>query len=414
MEKNQSARKVQVSFLLGAGFSVPAGYPTASELRDQLLDFDEQNKIKFSESGVLYEDGIIINCVNRKNYVNSYYLAFEFCKDLIHVYKEGKEFDYEEFYDFLTGDGEINSSRYIDLAKKHIQNITTPRYHQLICDVKFVYNQMISFLIKDKNGNQWYRDSTHLGEISYYENFIQLISELINLDIIVNIHTLNHDLFFESLLKRGNIVKISDGFNGYGSNYYGYLDCNGREYSCRLESYTGNYDTKLRLYKLHGSLNYYIYYTKFNSACCIPDRCIKLQYGIGKVYKELYNGELEIVPKSFHSPFLTGKNKVYNEFFYKDLFSKFQENLEQSSILVIIGYSGGDSGINKYLKEYYKGGKCIIVDPVLEGNGDSNGALKGLAKSLNAIPYAQKVDEFQWKDLNISALLDQSQGKKRG
>lgn len=414
MENNQSARKAQVSFLLGAGFSVPAGYPTASELRDQLLDFDEQNKIKFSESGVLYEDGIIINCVNRKNYVNSYYLAFEFCKDLIHVYKEGKEFDYEEFYDFLTGDGEINSSRYIDLAKKHIQNITTPRYHQLICDVKFVYNQMISFLIKDKNGNQWYRDSTHLGEISYYENFIQLISELINLDIIVNIHTLNHDLFFESLLKRGNIVKISDGFNGYGSNYYGYLDCNGREYSCRLESYTGNYDTKLRLYKLHGSLNYYIYYTKFNSACCIPDRCIKLQYGIGKVYKELYNGELEIVPKSFHSPFLTGKNKVYNEFFYKDLFSKFQENLEQSSILVIIGYSGGDSGINKYLKEYYKGGKCIIVDPGLEGNGDSNGALKGLAKSLNAIPYAQKVDEFQWKDLNISALLDQSQGKKRG
>ena len=79
-----------------------------------------------------------------------------------------------------------------------------------------------------------------------------------------------------------------------------------------------------------------------------------------------------------------------------------------------MGYSGGDSGINKYLKEYYKGGKCIIVDPGLEGNGDSNGALKGLTKSLNAIPYAPKVDEFQWKDLNISALLNQSQGKKRG
>ena len=111
---------------------------------------------------------------------------------------------------------------------------------------------------------------------------------------------------------------------------------------------------------------------------------------------------------------MTWKNKVYKGFFYKDLFSQFRKNLKQSSILVIIGYSGGDSGINKYLKEYYKGGKCIIVDPGLEGNGDSNGALKGLAKSLNAIPYAQKVDEFQWKDLNISALLDQSQGKKRG
>lgn len=386
MEKNQSARKVQVSFLLGAGFSVPAGYPKASELNAQLLSFDEQNKIKFSESGVLYEDGNIRN-INR----NSYDLAFEFYKKIVLKYKEGREFDYEEFYDFLTGNDEINSPEYRDLARS---GISDENYHQLICDVKFVYNQMISFLIKDKNGNQWYRDSTHLGEISYYENFIQLISKLINLDIIVNIHTLNHDLFFESLLKRGNIVKISDGFNGYGSNYYGYLDCNGREYSCRLESYTGNYDTKLRLYKLHGSLNYYIYYTKFNSACCIPDRCIKLQYGIGKVYKELYNGELEIVPKSFHSPFLTGKNKVYNEFFYKDLFSKFQENLEQSSILVIIGYSGGDSGINKYLKEYYKGGKCFIVDPAVKENGD----LINLSTSFNvkAATYAGGVDKFQW------------------
>ena len=142
--------------------------------------------------------------------MNSYYLAFEFCKDLIHVYKEGKEFDYEEFYDFLTGDGEINSSRYIDLAKKHIQNITTQRYHQLIRDVKIVYNQMIAFLIKDKNGNQWYRDSPHLGEFSYYENFIRFLTELLNSDIIVNIHTLNHDLFFESLLKRIDIVRISD------------------------------------------------------------------------------------------------------------------------------------------------------------------------------------------------------------
>lgn len=45
MENNQSARKAQVSFLLGAGFSVPAGYPTASKLKEQLLSFDEQNKI---------------------------------------------------------------------------------------------------------------------------------------------------------------------------------------------------------------------------------------------------------------------------------------------------------------------------------------------------------------------------------
>jgi len=75
MEHNQSKRKVQASFLLGAGFSVPAGYPKAKELKDQLLDFDEQNKIKFSESGVLYEDGNIRN-INR----NSYDLAFEFYK----------------------------------------------------------------------------------------------------------------------------------------------------------------------------------------------------------------------------------------------------------------------------------------------------------------------------------------------
>ena len=45
-------KRNSISLLLGAGFSVPMGYPTAYALADKLLHIDNEN-IRFSSSGQL-------------------------------------------------------------------------------------------------------------------------------------------------------------------------------------------------------------------------------------------------------------------------------------------------------------------------------------------------------------------------
>jgi len=97
-----------------------------------------------------------------------------------------------------------------------------------------------------------------------YTGIMNCISELSNRHII-NIHTLNHDLFFESF-NHSDFLKgdLSDGFEELGSKYFGKLDVEGRSYMVRLERYTGNYHEKIRLYKLHGSLDYELFYRNEN------------------------------------------------------------------------------------------------------------------------------------------------------
>ena len=86
-----------ISFLLGAGFSVPAGYPTASKLNKIISGCDFGN-IGFSPSGQL--------CMGKNGskpdfgYRNNYDYYFEFLQDVIAIYLKNnckeQTFDYEK------------------------------------------------------------------------------------------------------------------------------------------------------------------------------------------------------------------------------------------------------------------------------------------------------------------------------
>lgn len=103
---------------------------------------------------------------------------------------------------------------------------------------------MAAHLLKDKTGKSWYDDEPF--KVDFYDGYngsLTYLSELSH-EFIVNVHTLNHDLLFESFNKTGFINgSISDGFDEYGSEYYGKLTAKGRTYHCRLERYKGRYNT---------------------------------------------------------------------------------------------------------------------------------------------------------------------------
>lgn len=75
-------KEKSISFLLGAGFSAPKGYPIGNQLNEKLLTCAGDN-FAFSSSGSL-----VINIDGTKpnlGYKNHYDWYFDFCSDLMHT-----------------------------------------------------------------------------------------------------------------------------------------------------------------------------------------------------------------------------------------------------------------------------------------------------------------------------------------
>lgn len=369
MQKNNEMGE-SISFLLGAGFSAPKGYPVGNSLNDKLLKLTNE-WISFSPDGRLTvsTDGTKPNF----GYKTSYDIEFEFCLVLIKYYNSNvKCFDYEEFYDYLLGEA---------FADKEAERLATiyylnsSDYSQLIAAMVNIYNQLISYHIKDSDNNKWYDNQPYLTGCCYpgYTGLFQYLKH-INDESIVNVHTLNHDLFFESLNSTDFFSgQICDGFEELGSPYYGQLEKENRCYKCRLQYYTGNYNSKYRLFKLHGSLDYGIYSSSENGVFT-PENYLKTRCNIGfsNLYKEISKDghiEYENCWINYHSDFLTGttsKIERYKEpILYKKMFELFQKNLNMADKLIIIGYGAKDSKINEMIEKNYDftNKPSFIIDP---------------------------------------------------
>ena len=365
-------QRKSISLLLGAGFSAPMGYPIGNDLNERLLNFDDED-VDFAPSGEL-----AISTDGQKTQFQMYGIRnfhqkrFEFCQRLIKEYYVAHDnmFDYEQFYDFITSRDEAMQERYqrlcIDLIDEY------ENYTNMLYSIGHIYNQMVAYLLKDRNGKCRYDDEPFkVNNVDGYNGFLQYLSE-VSKNYVVNVHTLNHDMLFESFNHTGYINgSLSDGFDEYGSDYYGKLLHNNRTYHCRLERYTGRYNAPIRLYKLHGSLDYVPFYRRDKYGFIKPEKYVKIKWGMGagdimKGHKSKIGYDLS--PFEYHADFLTGttsKIQRYNEpLLFKKLFKKFKNNLHKADMLIIIGYGCKDKGINEMIKDYfdYQNKPIFIID----------------------------------------------------
>ena len=360
-----------VSILLGAGFSAPMGYPIGNSMNQRLQNFDDST-LDFAPNGALATsiDGTKPIFQMGGN-LNNHQKYFIFCKRLIKEYTKAHNdiFDYELFYDYIKN-GEAKQKRYQKLCDDLL--VDGDSFEHYLFNISHIYNQMVAHLLKDRNGKSWYDDEPFkLNYFDGYNGFLTYLSELSH-EFIVNVHTLNHDLLFESFNNTGFINgNISDGFDEYGSDYYGKLNNKGRTYHCRLERYKGRYNTSIRLYKLHGSLDYVPFYRRDDYGMMNPENYVKIKWGIGagdimKSHKSKIGYENS--PFEYHADFLTGtttKIQRYNEpLLFKKLFKKFKKNLRNADKLIIIGYGCKDEGINAMIKENfdYRNKPSFFVD----------------------------------------------------
>ncbi len=327
-----------IAFLLGAGFSIPMGYPSASYINTKLKEFN------FSQNDKGFQD-----------YSQEY---IDYLGKFIRKYTEENQnqFDYEQFYDFFrTNEPKKNcyESIYKEMVGKSI------KYNDFLHKISEIYDKIIESMIHDKYGKNRYNENITEDSRDGYDRFLEYLSKLSE-NYIVDVHTLNHDLLFESFRNIHRLNgKISDGFDEFGSNYFGELGNEDCSYRCRLERYTGRYRTAIRLYKLHGSLDYRMFFRRDSNGSAIPDKMVKIKDGIRHDYLMKNNSSKFNYLKSdcsSHPDFLSGTNtkiKRYKDPFYKNLLKKFKSNLQKAEKLIIIGYGCKDKEINEYVKKYF-------------------------------------------------------------
>lgn len=403
----QLKQEKSISILLGAGFSAPMGYPVGSKLNKELWTCTGYN-FAFTYAGEIY-----VNTEEGKD-KSPYDWYFDFCKDVIKYYNDNiKEFDYEEFYDYLKEEAKNDSKLKKLFEKGHYNKNEFYTFEQYVCQIDNIYYQLVEFYLKDKAGKSWYDDEPIHSKPTFdgYTGFLDCI-EALSKDYIINVHTLNHDLFFERLNRTEWINgELCDGFEELGSPFYGELLHDHRYYKCRLSRYTGKYKKKIRLYKLHGSKDYYPYYTNIGkSATLYPETYIKSRWGIGNTdfYKEIKKKgnilDYENCPANYHPDFLTGttpKISRYQEpLLYKKLFELFRKNLNQAEILIIIGYGCKDCEINRYiLEEFGRNKPCFIIDPFAKAGGKVHDFITKMGTNTSWI--AKEIEDLSMADLNL-------------
>jgi hypothetical protein len=149
---------------------------------------------------------------------------------------------------------------------------------------------------------------------------------------------LNHDLLYEEYLRSINVTP-NDGFRAEKENAkVRFFD---------FDNFDGS--SKIRLFKLHGSINWYRFKSKQN-------RDGHLKFGI-PVSHDPTHCEDDTIELSSNTPeFLTGtfnKYAAYGLHIYADFHHWFHRLLREHNTILISGYGWGDRGINQRLFEWF-------------------------------------------------------------
>ena len=374
----------QNSLLLGAGFSVNQGYPTANQLNAKLTGLDP-------EDFWIHTDGtVVLKSRDEKDpcWYSSHAEGKFFIVELIEFYQKHsqKEFNYEEFYDFYNEiyRNEIEIPEFNEFCEKFRKKYSSDiDYHNLLSKTNNIFNQLIGHFLVDKEGYKFY-EPVHYGKPIFpgYTGFLDCLEKWGG-DGIVHVHTLNHDILFE-IFKSSDWIQgnMDDGFKELGSPYYGNI---GEKHKVRLPYFTNEYHKIIRLYKLHGSVDQFPFHIQNEGI----ETYVKIKRGIGKsdLFKEVVkDGKLTYINDwiNYHPDFLSGTtSKIlrYSEpVYYEKVFNHFENNLENSEMLILIGYGCGDVEVNNLIKEKFDfiNKPLFVVDPypsdktkefILEFNG---------------------------------------------
>ncbi|MCL4844681.1 MAG: SIR2 family protein [Bryobacteraceae bacterium] len=365
-----------ICFLLGAGFSVPAGYPPAKKINETLFRLREEDMSAYNNGVYRINDGNpgpndrFTKVPEKRCYVR-----------ILEHYKtsciqSSAAFNYESFYDWLEQLNETLVERPSQCPQQHHLfpvDCEKDDYPSLVREAISILQQLVRQMLHR------HHPEVHLcgPHPQGYDGILEVFQRGAK-RAVVDVHSLNHDLFFESLRHTDRLQGlVTDGFEELGSPYYGEVVVSDGEvqrstYLVRLSRFTGRYLNKIRLYKLHGSVDQYV----FPDSDDYPDsdrETIKLPWGVfsDRVRREVVKGDVhayEMFDGGLVPRFLTGvesKQRRYSSTPYlQTMLDRFRANLRQSKHLVVIGYGFADEVINQTICQELRNGekRMLVID----------------------------------------------------
>lgn len=359
-----------ISLLLGSGFSIPEGIKGVKEINSFIIELKDENFMISSDMTFILSDNSKVDGVNYHRDDELFFLRFiKWYTDNIDI-----NFDYECFYDFFTSFRrqnenveEINEFFKSFKSSLNIPDLSINGIHSYLSRFSDYFNQLLSILL---HSNKYY-DTNGFAYYDKYNNFIEYINRLLKDNYTVNIHTLNHDLFFEHISTKHIDLStyFTDGFSEFNSQYFGEFRMNDKifkKYLIRLKYFRNQFEKPLRLFKLHGSVDNYIADVSGHQ---LDLTRVKKDWKIGNILKENRQTETytNLYQNSYPDIISGAKSKLhwYNEPFYSDLQNHFEENLKNAEKLIVVGYGFGDSGVNNKIEDLFLNTcrKMIIINP---------------------------------------------------
>jgi hypothetical protein len=268
-------------FLFGAGASLEAGIPISNKMVEEIEDLirrdDDWKPYKdlyfYLRSSIQYSDGIMGKFNEPFN-----------VERLLVVISQIEERERNIMYPFI---GTWNI-RLLDLAGNNFENIS--KFKKLI----------------RKQLNEWV-GLRNYDNANYFTSFSTLAGEI---GTLIKAFTLNYDLCFETIVGREKEIEL--GFTK-GTNEWHY------------SNFDNNYDKSYNLYKLHGSIDWYIDGNK-----------------LMKSERQEQNPELIFG--------IQHKMTSVDPYFYYS--SKLREAcLNEAKLIVVIGYSYADDYVNNIFSQ---------------------------------------------------------------
>lgn len=345
---------LKTNIIIGAGFSKPAGYPAGLTLNQKFFSNVERNILKSSSTEWSWDEYDEITSSNGRLNFDHLNISLLLSELVERFQKETSQvFDYEEFYDWFKlkyGNQEfiemccsnvnhrLNTEFKMPQSSLHYFNHPDINQYRIIDEC---YNHLIADLLR--------RPYKREEQIDFYTPFIKLINDGMS----TNIFSLNHDTLVEFILNKNDIL-YSDGFSSNKSVIIG----TGKE---KLEVFCNYYPEKNRLFKLHGSIDYFLFnemtetgnflsYTKnywFFKPITFRNKhnAIRIDPKTGQAIQHF---NPNIIPQ-----FVTGKSKldlISKHLVYKKMYKHFMDSFKSIDTLIVIGYSYSDIHINKIIK----------------------------------------------------------------
>ncbi len=333
-----------LSFLLGAGVSLPAQIPTTAEITKYLLS---GQGVQYSRAGKF----VVQQAVGHNPTVQEVLTFLQLIKKSTTGFYQERGLNYEDLYylaaqirDFTTEDNNPVVSCFISelvAAQKQPQGSFSPAPMIRLAGLATNYIiDLLAFLLA--------KDTPKLDYLAVLKKAINAYGWQR-----VNFFSLNHDLVLERYFRQEEI-NYCDGF-GRGED--------------RLRPWQPELfltADRVNLLKLHGSVNWYHF-----SPLTATGQCRRDFFGcVGFLKdKKVVLGYNDITDRPL---ILTGRtNKIleYNRSIYVDLHYYFYRLLPRTELLIISGYSFGDRGINSWLINWLQSAankRIVLLGPAPE------------------------------------------------